>query len=61
MIPTVPWATVDCGLLLQGRGNAYLAKVNLIKDDLIGMSNAPEPCNKRQNRYHAQRKLVIPI
>lgn len=39
----------------------YLAKVDLIENDLIGMPNAPESCNKRQSRYDAQRKLVVPF
>ncbi len=39
----------------------YLAKVDLIKDDLIGMPNAPESRNEGQSRYNAQRKLVVPF
>jgi len=39
----------------------YLAKMNLVEDDLIGMADSPEPCDKRQNRDYDQSEPIIPF
>lgn len=36
------------GLLGEGCDFSHLAKMNLIEDHFIGMSNAPEPSNESQ-------------
>jgi hypothetical protein len=39
----------------------YLAKVYLIKDDLIGMSDTPEPGYECKHRHDRDGQLVIPL
>lgn len=39
----------------------YLAKVNLVEYDLIWMADASESCEKGQQRYYANRNLVVPV
>lgn len=48
-------------LLCEGRRSSYLSKMYLIKDHLVGMSNAPESSYESQKRYQTQCKLVIPF
>ena len=39
----------------------YLAKVHLVKDDLVGMCNAPEARNESECSNYHQRNLVLPV
>jgi len=38
-----------------------LSKVHFIKHNLIGMSDAPEVCDKGQNSHYCDGELVIPL
>lgn len=40
---------------------SYLAKVHLVKDDLVGMADTPESCDECQYGDDCQRDLVVPI
>ena len=42
-------------------GRTYLAKVNLVKDDLVGMCDAPEARNECEHSDYCQSQLVIPF
>jgi len=39
----------------------YLAKVHFIKDDLIRMRDAPEPCDERERRHDCDCKSIVPF
>lgn len=39
----------------------YLAEVHLVKDNLVGMADTPEPSHKSQNCDDAERNLMIQL
>lgn len=39
----------------------YLAKVDFVKDDLVGMADAPEPGDEGQSGHYSKRNLVLPL
>lgn len=41
--------------------HSYLAKVHLIEHHLVGMADAPEASDERQDCDHYQSKLVVPF
>lgn len=40
-------------------GQAHLSKMDLVKDDLIGMSDTPESCDEGRGRDQCKDDLVI--
>lgn len=40
---------------------AYLSKVHLVKDDLVGVANTPESSDKGQNSDDGQANLVLAL
>lgn len=40
---------------------AYLAKVNLVKDDLVGVADAPEARDETENGHDGQGNPVVPF
>jgi hypothetical protein len=43
------------------RRSTYLAKVDFIEDDLLGMTDAPEPCQECQGRDNDEADLEVPL
>lgn len=53
--------TIDQSLSCNVLQEAYLAKVYLIEDNLIGMTYAPEPRNESERCDDCQGDFVIPL
>lgn len=39
----------------------YLAKMDLVKDNLVGVSNAPKSCNEGKGSDDYSSQLVVPL
>ena len=54
---------LDFGYLysLKLNDSSYLAKMHLIKHNLIWMANAPESCDESQDRDNGKSQFVVPV
>ena len=55
-LPAIAETSSDAGCL-----DVHLAKVDLIKDDLVGMADAVEAGAEGQNGNDGQSDLVVPL